>query len=196
MEKMNDIEQTRSLWLAVVKSITEKCIAREAQLTDLCPQRTSLDQETKNQALRKISRVSKEITQSVLKLKEIEQKGGIGFSVVMGNKVEELEIVVMSLLTAARLDVNASRSIRVVQDVMDFASVRNPSLSLQVRNMFRSDGKLFSLVALGRYIVLDELSVTLRESTFNRILGMTSDAVELRCEAEALVGNNKRGMII
>jgi hypothetical protein len=62
--------------------------------------------------------------------------------------------------------------------------------------MFRSDGTLFPYVCLGRYIVLDELTVTLKESVFNRVLGMPSDLVEVRCEAEALVGNNKRGMII
>jgi hypothetical protein len=79
---------------------------------------------------------------------------------------------------------------------MDYASVRNPSIALNVRNMFRSDGKLFPFISLGRYIVLDELTVTLRESVFNRIIGQPSDLVEQKCDAEALVGNNKKGMIL
>ena len=195
MKKVNDLEQRRSLWLATGKQITEICFERESQLGDLCPQRTSLDQKTKNQALRKISVLSKEISKKVETLADIERDQGFGFG-VLGHDPDELTVVVLSLLLAARLDASVARSIRTIQDVMDFTAVRNPSIALIVRNMFRSDGKLFQFISLGRYIVLDELPVTLRESVFNRILGQPSDLVEARCEAESLVGNNKRGMII
>ena len=190
----NDIEQRRSLWLAAVKQVVEKCFERESQFSDLCPQR-HLDETTRTEALRKISTLSKDISQLVLKLEGIEQKGGLGFTVVLG-EVEELEILVMCLLLGSRLEVSVARSVRTIQDVMDFVGVRNPSISLKVRSMFRSDGRMFPLVAMGRYIVLDELTVTLKESVFNKILGMPSDLVEARCDAEALVGNNKRGMIL
>jgi len=192
--KKSDMEQHRSLWLATVKQVVEKCFARESQFSDLCPQR-HLEETARIEALRKISTLSKQISQLVSKLKGIEQKGGLGFKIVLG-EVEELEMVVMCLLLGSRLEVSVARSVRTIQDIMDFGGVRNPSISLQVRSMFRSDGRLFQFVSLGRYIVLDEMSVTLKESVFNRVLGMPSDLVEARCDAEALVGNNKRGIII
>ncbi len=194
--KVDDMEKNRSLWLATGKQIIEMCFERESRLSDVCPQRTSLDSDTKKQAIRDIARLTGVISKKVQALADIERNQGFGFSVVLGRDPDELTVVVLSLLLCARLDASVARSIRVVQDIVDFASVRNPSVALKVRSMFRGDGKLFPFVCLGRYITLDEMSVTLRESTTNRILGMPSDAVEARCEAEALVGNVKKGLIL
>jgi hypothetical protein len=196
MKKVDNIEQRRSQWLATGKQIVETCFAREAQLGDLCPQRANLLQKDKNQALRKISILSKEISKKVEALAEIERDQGFGFSKVLGNNADELSVVVLSLLLCARLDASVARSIRVVQDVMDYTAVRNPSIALQVRKMFRSDGTMFPFVTMGRNITLDELSVTLKESVLNRILGLPSDLVEARCEAEALLGTVKKGLIL
>jgi hypothetical protein len=193
--KKNEEEQRRSQWLATIKQITEKCFERESRLSDVCPQRTSLDSNVKKQALKEIAMLSGEISKKVATLADIERDQGFGFG-VLGHAQEELTVVVLSLLFAARLDASVGRSIRSIQDVMDYASVRNPSIALNVRNLFRSDGKLFPFISLGRYIVLDELTVTLRESVFNRIIGQPSDLVEQKCDAEALVGNNRKGMIL
>lgn len=89
MDKIQDVEQRRSLWLATVKTITETCFQREAQLSDLCPQRTPLDQDAKTLALKSIARLSREVSGQVQKLKDIERDGGIGFSVVLGQPPDE-----------------------------------------------------------------------------------------------------------
>ena len=191
MNKNQDIEQRRALWLATVKTITEKCFTREAKLADLCPQRLSLDQETKAQALKSIARISREISIQVNTLTDIEKSGGLGFSVVLGHAPDELTSIVMCLLISARLDNSVTHLLRCVSDVMNQASVRNPSSSLRVRNMFRSDSEIFNFVGLGRGIARDELSVSLRESILNRILSQPSDAIEVKCEAELLVGKGR-----
>jgi hypothetical protein len=189
MDKKPDIQQQRSLWLGVAKQIVEKCFSREARLLDLCPRYLDKDGEKAN-ALKAISGLTKEIGKKVQKLKDIERDGGmIGFTNVLGNTPEdEVTTVVLVLLVAARLDCSAAGQLRTLADLMNQAAVRNPVVALQVRGMFRPGTALFPLVVIGRGICADECFVTLRESVFNRILAQPSDALEMRLEAEALVG--------
>lgn len=188
MEKIQDVEQRRSLWLGVAKQIVEKCFSREARLLDLCPRYLDKDGEKAN-ALKAITGLTKEIGKKVQKLNEIERDGGIGFTNVLGHTPDdEVTTVVLCLLVAARLDCSAAGQLRTLADLMNQAAVRNPVVALQVRGMFRPGTALFPLVVLGRGIVADECYVTLRESIFNRILAQPSDALEVRLEAEALVG--------
>lgn len=183
-----DIEQQRSRWLKAVKRIVETCLKREAQLADICPQRTHLDKGTKWTALKSIAILSRDISAQVKRLAALETDGGVGFVNVLGHCPDELTAVVLSLLVAARLDSAAASQFRVLSDVMNAAAVRDPIVALQVRNMFRGRSELAPLVVLGRGIAADECFVTLRESVFNKILNQSQDALEARCEAEALLG--------
>ena len=135
--------------------------------------------------------MSREISGQVQKIKDIERDGGIGFANVLGRTPDELTTVVLCLLVAARLDSSAASQFRILADLMSKAAVRNPCVALQVRGMFRSESALARLVVLGRGIVADECFITLRESVLNRILAQPSDALEARCEAEALVGKTR-----
>ncbi len=187
------VEKRLGAYLAVGKLVVEKCVEREARLVDVCPQRyASINGETKTTALRGIASLSKEISTLVERLNRLDGEG-IGFSVVLGKKPDELVAVVLCLLLSARLDGAAGDCVRTVQDAMNYAACRSSSVSLAARNMFRSDGVLFSLTALGmgRGYALDSCSVTLRESVLNRILHQPSDATEARCEAEILTGRGR-----
>lgn len=188
MGNERSLEQQRRCWLVTAKLITFACLKREAGLSDLCPQRTHLDQETKRAALRSVAHQTREIKMLVKRLADLEEDGGVGFVNVLGKPPDELTAVVLCLLMAARLDSAAASQFRILADVMNAAAVRNPLVALQVRNMFRSGSELFSLVVLGRCVNADEAFINLRESVFNKILALPSDALESRCEAEALVG--------
>ena len=186
------MEQRRAKWLSALKVLTEKCAEREARIYDMCPQRySSLDGKDKKESLKAIARLSKEINAQVQRLNELEQNGEIGFSAVLGKQPDELTVVVLALLVSARLDANVAHLMRSVQDAINQSAVRDPSASLQTRNMFRSDGVLFPLVVLGRSVCTDQASLTLRESVLNRILGLPIDQNEIRCDAEALVNRNR-----
>ena len=193
MDKNTHIKK-RDEWLGTLKKITENCFEREARLGDLCPQRYSpLDQKEKRESLKKIARLSKEISVQIQHLNRLEQGGGFGFSVVLGSQPDELMAVVLSLLVSARLDCAVGNQIRAVQDVINFTAIRNPATAAQVRSLFRSDSALFRLVVLGqRGFALDQFSCTIRESILNRILCQQPDDTEARCEAEVLVGRGDR----
>ena len=185
----NTIERRRAEWLGIIKKITEKCFERESRLSDLCPQRYApMEQQEKQEALKAIASLSKEISFQIGKLNQVEQGGGIGFSAVLGSPPDRLVAVAMALLVSARLDCAAGHQIRNVQDVINYSSVRSPTICDQVRSLFRSDSILFPLVGIGRGCALDFCSCTLRESVLNRILARPSDETELRCEAEYLLG--------
>jgi len=170
-----------------------RCFERESRLSDLCPQRYApLDNKSKIESLKNVAGLSREISNQVIKLNQLEQKGGIGFSMVLGSQPDELVSVVMALLVSARLDCAVSHQIRNIQDLVGFTAARNPATADQVRSYFRSDSKLFPFVVLGRGNALDLCSCTLRESIFNRILCRPSDEMETRCEAEVLLGGKMR----
>lgn len=190
MKKNQKIEQRRSLWMATVKKLTLLCFQQEGRLTDLCPQRYGdRDQETKADALKAIADISTQIRNEVNHLDEIEQGGGIGFGVLLGRKPAELESVVLTLLTAARIDgSSAGHSVRSVGDLVGLAAIRCPDKALTIRSMFRSDGSLYSVVVLSRAVVLDEATVYLSEKSLNRTLGLVDDDTEKICMATSLVG--------
>jgi len=187
-----NIDKRRSEWLKVIKQITERCFERESRLSDLCPQRYApLDKEAKTVALKEIAGLSRDISADVERLNQVEQGGGIGFSVVLGSPPDGLVAVAMALLVSARLDCAAGHQIRNIQDVVNFTAVRSPTICDQVRSLFRSDSILYHLVGMGRGVALDMCTCTLRESVLNRILARPSDETEMRCEAEYLLGGSK-----
>ena len=184
-------EKRRSKWMSVVKEIVQLAFQQEARLTDLCPQRyLPRDHSSKIAALKAIASLKKQISQQVRRLALLEVGGGFGFKILLGRTPTELEGIVLSLLTAARIDSSsAGHQVRGVGDVIGLVAVRDPDTALKIRCLFRGDGSLFPLISLTRAAVLDDCGVTLSEKSLNRCLALgEDDETERFCMAFSLVG--------
>ena len=190
MNNTSGIETKRAEFLNDLKQVVQVIYQRERWFNALCPQLKPDDAE-RGKALKQISSESKHLGELIGRLSQIGQDGSLGFQRLLGFEPDEVTATVMALLVACRLDSSVSTSMRAVDDLSHFVANRDPVVALQIRNLFRADGKLFPFVTVRLSLVLDEATVILRESAFNRVMGQASDVVEARCEAEALIGRGR-----
>ena len=191
MKKEQDIKRRRARWLAEIKCVAEGAFFIQAELGGrLCPLSGTRIQKHRNHALRQIARLSKGVSENIKRMSELEDGGGFGFKVGLGINPygSEMLIICLALLTAARLDANVSHHIHVVGDLGTYVARRNPARALSVRSYFREDGVLYPSVSLFQASNVDRQVVRIRESAFNRIMGLPCDRTERMCDAKALIG--------
>ena len=174
----NDTADTtaRNERLKEISRITWLCCERDGFHRSLCPA-FKTDEKEKAETLKRIGYASKELKVHALQLNRLE-RNRCGFSQVLGRNPTELEAVALSLLVAARLDANCAGSVGSVGDVVTLCASRRLDDAALVRSMFRADGSLNKLVVMaGTGMLLDERRAVLKESVFNRILGLTPDPI-------------------
>lgn len=176
----------RTAWLNKLKLITEKIALRDSLFSELCPMRLTPDDE-KKLTLERIADASKTIAATVNDALALEAGQPFGVTKLV-EKPDEIAATVLLLLSAARLDPNAGRMLRRVEDFCGLVSARDPVVALFVRNFFRADSPVYPHVVMGSGVVQDEKAVMLKESAVNIVFGLASDPTQHQCEENARGG--------
>ena len=186
-----NIEQRRSDWLGLLKKMVEAIYAREGHYNTLCPQ-SRIEETERAKAREAIVLLTRQIHGLIHQMDEIARDGGFGVTALMGHTPDDLTATVILLMLASRLNSNLASSMRGLDDLIHFAADSSPDEAFFVRSLFRSDSCLYPFVSIGRGIALDDCSVILRESSYNRMMGLSSDLTESRFEAEAILSRSRQ----
>ncbi len=174
-------------WLQKLKQLVEQIALRDSLLADLCPMRQAPDDERKL-TLHRVAEINQSVSTTVTEAMALEG-GGKDFGVCRLVKAPDpTTATAMMLLVAARLDPNASRMLRRVEDLVGMISARDPVEAVRARALFRADSAIAQYVALGSGVVLDDRSVVLKEGAFNVALGLGPDVTEYECAHETRSG--------
>lgn len=174
--KAKNLETRRIEWLAEAKKLTIITSDRHDAMSDTCT-RFHRDENRKD-ALQRAAQLSRQLTASCRRLRDIETRDNPQLGAAAGGipDTESLQLA-FTLLVMARLSEDLSCETSDVARLIEIAAGRDPADALTIRSAFRSDtGVLRPLVecAIGR--TLDELdNMVLKESVFNRVLGLPED---------------------
>jgi hypothetical protein len=182
-----DNQNQKSVWLWKLKSIFEKAVLLDGIYSDLCPSRFVTDDE-RQVTLKRAADAKRLISETVKEALAIEADNKAFGITRLVEEPDELTAETLLLLTAGRLDPRGAGMVRRVSDVVGLVAARDPALALFVRSLFRADSSIHKHFVLGCGAVLDDRSVLLRESSFNTVMGLSSDATEYECTHESRTG--------
>jgi hypothetical protein len=172
-------------YLQEIKTLVIELIERDTLFTECCPTLRYIPETDKKENLSKIAKKTKEISERVQRLLQMEN-GTFGVTALLqGQHIPEETALVLYCCIAARLDQSLATTFRRVQDFVSIVAGRDGGLALKCRNLFRSDSPIDKLIALGSgCVVLDEKKCFLRETAFNKAVNQTDDRTTVQCEAE------------
>jgi len=183
----DETEKTRTAWAATATRLAEKMLERKAKVDDL-RQNLPLGMADKQETLREICSLGKDIAGIADELDDLEKGAPVGATALCGRNPGVVPRMALALMAAARWDQNVSRETHEVQDVTLLVSAVDSESCLQTRALFRDDSPLRPHILIAYATTLDESGVRLKEGSLNRLLGQKPDGADKMTEAVGLSG--------
>jgi hypothetical protein len=184
---MDSLEKRRDSWLTLVSRMVLGLMRRDNTLSEvMCPMMPLRDPKKKQEALREVANLNKEIADVCERMLPIEcGDPPLGVLAVLDqNDIDAYTRSALALLVAARHDRDVAAQIQTVADVVTIAAGRKPVAAVELRRDFEfATGSLRPLVRIVRTSAsLDEAKVALRETVLAEVLGREPDGEAVSME--------------
>jgi hypothetical protein len=175
---MNELEQRRSSWLKMAKSLVVSLIRRDSILSEvMCPMMPLRDPTEKQEALRGVAKLSKEIADVSERMALIENGDPyLGARALLDEEGVDVPVrSAVALLIAARHDHGFTSDI--IGEIVKISSGQDPVAAEALRRQFQfAEGSIRPHVRVVRSSPsLDEWHVAIRESSLALALGREPD---------------------
>jgi hypothetical protein len=176
----NTTEETTGLakWLGHGERLVVELHRRRGLLDELCPERNPRGRAEERELLKELSACEMQIGRICMRMAGCED--GFGVQNLLGDEpvTRPLRCAVI-LLAAVRL--SHRPRVGTVGNVMELAAGASVEAALSIRDHFMKGGCLYPIVKSdygGPHDVVDELSITLPECVFQKLLGRDPSIAE------------------